>query len=486
VSLLSRYLEGGGRVLCLSEKIGFIDGRESERPSQLAASFPAGWIPRTIAETVDELTQVCAPDIRFSGLEGDPGMFFHQRRVLTDAELVFLANISPVKGMSGRFEFRGKSVEIWDPFAGKVSPYPSEQREGRAVVAFEIPPGGSALFCFRPKKGSRVEEREFQSGEHVPDGGLDIRAESPNVLTIDYCDLRLGSEESKDLYFYEAQLKAFQYHGLDRNPWDSAVQFKTNILDLDKFSPDSGFEATYRYEIDPGVDLPSLRLVVERPELYQVFINGKKVDALPDQWWLDRAFGVFEIGGLSRPERNGVTLRASPFTIHTELEPVYILGEFGLESGEKGFRLVPNSALKLGPWSEQGRPLYAGGVRYSKNYTLSQPDPKKERIVVKLGQWLGSAAEVKIDGKSAGFIVSAPFELDITDFLSAGQNTVSVIVFGTLKNTLGPHHNRPSLGTAWPGMFQKGAEGGYPPGSAYSVVGYGLFEDFKVLSRVIS
>jgi hypothetical protein len=89
---------------------------------------------------------------------------------------------------------------------------------------------------------------------------------------------------------------------------------------------------------------------------------------------------------------------------------------------------------------------------------------------------------VKINGESAGFIVSAPFELDITDFLSAGQNTVSVIVFGTLKNTLGPHHNSPSLGTAWPGMFQKGAEGGYPTGSAYSVVGYGLFEDFKVLS----
>ncbi len=54
-------------------------------------------------------------------------------------------------------------------------------------------------------------------------------------------------------------------------------------------------------------------------------------------------------------------------------------------------------------------------------------------------------------------------------------------VFGTLKNTLGPHHNNPSLGTAWPGMFQKGAAGGYPPGSAYSVVGYGLFDDFKLM-----
>ena len=178
-----------------------------------------------------------------------------------------------------------------------------------------------------------------------------------------------------------------------------------------------------------------------------------------------------------------MTLKSSPFTIHTELEAVYILGDFGLESGDKGFRLAPGFGMTLGPWSEQGRPLYPGGVSYSKTYTLSQPDPERERILVKLGRWLGSVAEVRINGKMAGFIVCPPYELDITSALSAGKNTVSVIVFGTLKNTLGPHHNNPSLGTAWPGMFQKGAQGGCPPGSAYSVVGYGLFEDFKVLSK---
>jgi hypothetical protein len=178
-----------------------------------------------------------------------------------------------------------------------------------------------------------------------------------------------------------------------------------------------------------------------------------------------------------------VTLKASPFTIHTEFEPIYILGDFSLESADKGFRLVPASAFGLGPWSEQGRPLYAGGVSYSKTFTLSAPDPGKERIIVRLGEWRGAVAEVKVGGKNAGFIFRPPFELDITDFISAGQNEVTVVVFGTLKNTLGPHHNNPPLGTAWPGMFQKGPEGGYPPGSAYSVVGYGLFEDFKLRSR---
>ncbi|MGB7294105.1 MAG: glycosyl hydrolase [Candidatus Aminicenantales bacterium] len=485
LDLLSRYLEAGGRVLCLSERISFIDGRPSDRPDKLASAHPADWVSKTSDEAVEDLTEACVPDIHFSNIEGDPSMFFHHRRVLSDAEVVFLANINSTEGMSGQFEARGQAVETWDPFTGKVSPYPGVPQEGRVAVKFEIPPGGSRLFCLRPKKGSRLEESESQWGEHVPDGELSIRAESPNILTIDYCDLKIGDREVNGLYFYEAQLRAFQHYGLDRNPWDSAVQYRTNILDLDDFAPNSGFEAAYWFEVGPGLDFSSFELVVERPALYQVYVNEQKVEPLPDRWWLDRANGVFEIGSQCRPGRNRVALKASPFTIHTELEPIFILGDFGLESTDKGFLLVPAAALKPGPWSEQGRPFYPGGVIYSKTYTLGPPDPRRERVVVSVGEWRGSVAEVRVNGKSAGYVVCAPFELDITDSLSAGRNTVETIVFGTLKNTLGPHHNSPALGTAWPGMFQKGAEGGYPPGSAYSLVGYGLFEDFKVLSRAV-
>ena len=85
---------------------------------------------------------------------------------------------------------------------------------------------------------------------------------------------------------------------------------------------------------------------------------------------------------------------------------------------------------------------------------------------------------------SAGVIAFAPFWLDITDALTAGgPNEVVVSVFGTLKNTLGPFHNKPALGRAWPGGFQQGAKGGRPAGKDYSVVDYGLFEDFKIKMR---
>jgi hypothetical protein len=37
------------------------------------------------------------------------------------------------------------------------------------------------------------------------------------------------------------------------------------------------------------------------------------------------------------------------------------------------------------------------------------------------------------------------------------------------------------LERAWPGGFQQGAKGGRPAGAKYSVVGNGLFEDFRIV-----
>jgi hypothetical protein len=68
--------------------------------------------------------------------------------------------------------------------------------------------------------------------------------------------------------------------------------------------------------------------------------------------------------------------------------------------------------------------------------------------------------------------------------IKQGSNTVEVVVIGTLKNTLGPHHAGTGLGSAWPGMFQQGPETGPPAGKDYHTVVYGLFEPF-VLKQII-
>jgi len=91
---------------------------------------------------------------------------------------------------------------------------------------------------------------------------------------------------------------------------------------------------------------------------------------------------------------------------------------------------------------------------------------------------------VNVNGQRAGYIVSAPWEYDVTSLLKRGENTIEVVVIGTLKNTLGPHHGNHAPGSAWPSMFHNGPADGPPPGRSYSTIGYGLFDPFLLEQRV--
>jgi hypothetical protein len=482
--LLRDYLMRGGKVVAWPAPPDYVDGKVTDDIRVLAASYGDRWLTPGPGGGFDRVREFSPPRLVFSKPSEHPALF-HQRREFAGGQFVFLANTSPVQPAEGTFSLEGGAVEDWDLFTGKVQPYPFTRQRGVVTVHFSLPPGGSQLLCVTSKRARPGVAPQWTEEEVAAAAPVAVDRLSPNVLTIDYCDLILGGRTERDLYFYDAQRKTFQFHGLPRNPWDSAVQYKTNILDRDKFRPDSGFEAAFWFTAIKGdaFDFASLRAVVERPELFGVSINGHEVKPLPGEWWLDRSFGVYPIGPHVVAGRNRITIRARPFTIHSELEPVYILGEFRLIAAPKGFELRPPAPLTTGPWSGQGLPLYGASVRYRKTFNLPDAPGPNERYVVRLGSWRGAAAAVSVGGRPAGVIGFAPFELDISGALGPGPNEVAVVVHGTLKNTLGPFHNRPPLGRAWPSSFQQGAKDGYPPGAEYSVVDYGLFEDFKLLKK---
>ncbi len=484
VTLLHDYLIRDGRILSWVAPPDYVDGLPTEDLRQLQASFGDRWRDIDGSGGFDRLREMSPPAIAFSGLPAGTRLF-HQRREFDGGQLVFLANTEPEAAAAGTLSLAGGSVERWDPFTGRSEAYPFERRGGRVEAAFSLPPAGSLLLCVRDGRAKPAPAAPAPSWEELPAAGpLAVEALSPNVLTLDYCDLTVAGKTEKDLYFYDAQRKTFQAHGLDRNPWDSAVQYKTNIVDLDKFAAGSGFEAVFWFRAakDDARDFADLEAVVEeqRPGLVKVFINDREVQPAAGRWWLDRTFAVFPIGAHVVSGRNKITLKARPFTIHSELEPVYLLGGFRLAAAARGFEIRPPAPLAAGAWNAQGWPFYGAGVRYARTFDLPA-DGAAAAYKLRLGAWLGATAEVYVGAKRAGTAAFPPYEVDLTGALAPGRNEVSVVVYGTLRNTLGPFHNGPPLGRAWPGSFQQGAKGGLPPGSEYSSVGYGLFGDLAIL-----
>lgn len=476
MNLLEAYVENGGTVLCCDSPPGLIDGKPSNR-AQLT-SQNSSWKQIDPAAVTAILTERSKDGLAVHRDDNDKGILFHHRRRLDDGEILFLVNTSIDSSSSGSIESAMKGLEQWDLETGDVESYPFVNASGGIRANFKLPPCGSLLLFLSKQRGRPAPPDLPKTSKVRPAGKLNTKRVDLNVLTLDYVDIKAGGQTKEDLYVYQANQFAFQKNGMDRNPWDSAVQFRDELI-IKKFEADSGFEATYHFTIEQRIPHP-LYIVIERADLYTITCNGKKVSAQKGSWWLDKAFGKINITSAARVGENTVTIKASPMTIYHELESAYVLGDFALKDADSGFTIVPENSLKLGKWNQQGYPFYAAGVSYKQRFRISRTSG---RYFVSLPDWYGSVAEVLVNSKSAGYIYRRPWECDVTKSISAGVNNIEVVVIGTLKNTLGPHHGNPSLGTAWPGMFHKAPNPGPPPGQQYSNVGYGLLKPFELNQR---
>jgi hypothetical protein len=479
--LLERFAGAGGTVLICGPLPERIDGVMSPRASGLER-LPG--VKRAEAADLPALLRAQAnPGFVITRAPGDRGILFHHRRRLDDGDLVFLVNTSTEARSAGVIESAAKVAEEWDPATGTTRTCRWDAT-GRGIrMQFELPQAGSLLLFLsnRPLPGAKASGLPpgavAAATELQPQGPTEAHRIGPNVLVLDYVDVRAGGDAREKRYVYEAAQFAFKSNGMDRNPWDSAVQFRDELISH-TFPPSSGVEVTYRFQVKDAIP-PRLTAVVERPDLYAITCNKTPVQATKGAWWLDRTFGTIDITNAARVGGNELVLAAAPFTIAHEIESVYLLGDFTLEPTDSGFVIAASRPVSLVPWNEQGHPFYSQGVSYAETFTVPRPGGEYR---VQLKRWYGSVARVRVNGTPAGFVVSAPWTADVTKWIRPGANVVEVVVVGTLKNTLGPHHGNPPLGSAWPSMFQKGPTPGPPPGTQYSTVGYGLFEPFALVN----
>jgi hypothetical protein len=304
---------------------------------------------------------------------------------------------------------------------------------------------------------------------------MKVTRDEENALMIDFCDVEIGNELTKDIHAFNAADKVFKYYGFKNgNPWNTSVQYKTNIIDRDTFGLNTGFSATYHFTLKGKFDVASMKAVVERTDLWTVSVNGTEVKPEVGKWWLDRSFGVFNISSLIKPGDNAIILKVTPMKIFAEIEPVYIVGDFSVIPAKKGWVIeAPASSYSTGSWKKQGLPFYSLGMTYSKEFMVENGEGKWQ---IALGDWKGTIAEVYVNGKPVTVIAFPPYTADITGSIVKGINIIDIKVIGSLKNLLGPHHNNPNPGFVSPWSWRNVK--GYPGGDEYQLLDYGLIDDF--------
>lgn len=477
LQLLRAYAEAGGKVI-LFETLQRVDGAEGSDWGSLNQSndniIHASALEPSIIEQhfADESFQIIPS-------QGDSigGNLYHHRRMTTDGQILFLSNASMETSSKGTVRVAGKDVVLMDLTSGAILDYPERLASETTDFDFEIPPAGSRMFFIANKKVDGLAEYKHPGRETaIPGSEVNVNRPAENTLMIDFCDLQLGDSSFKDMHVGAASKKVFMHYGFIRNPWNHFTQFKNYIVARDTFSVGTGFTTNYHFTIDGKVDFRQFRAVIEQGQLWkEVKINGQKISPVKDRWWLDRSFSVLAVGEYLKPGTNTLTITANPMSVFAEIEPVYILGDFNLQSASKGWQIIPPAPLKTGSWKNQGLGLYGFSIVYAKDFDLKKGGNTYE---VGLGDWKGTVAAVRVNGTPAGVIYSEPDRLAVTQLLKEGANHIEVEIVGSLKNLLGPHHNNPKPGMVGPHHWWNIEK--YPAGKDYDTYDYGLMTDFQL------
>ena len=271
---------------------------------------------------------------------------------------------------------------------------------------------------------------------------------------------------------------------MERNPWDSAVQFKDELITQEVPAGQRLRGHLPVHDRGAGARAALDRHRAARP-VHDHLQRQAGLRPSKDAWWLDKAFGEIDIaaarqGGRERRDDQGGAVHDLP------------RAGAGLRAGR--FRLKPADVRVssiVGGSQADARLSAVGTSRAARSTPPASPTAASStspqpagRYVVELGKWYGSVAEVVVNGKPAGYIACQPWECDVTKFIKAGrehgrgardrhaQEHARAAPRGTLR------------GSAWPAMFQKGPETGPPPGDSYHTLGYGLFEPFTLRQLV--
>jgi hypothetical protein len=186
--------------------------------------------------------------IRFADNVADRGRLYHQRRVMSDGQVVMLNNVSDTVTVSGEVEIAGADALAFDAMTGKVSDYPeTASAEGKIRVAYDLGPASNLVLYVKNEKTEGYTPTAFyeELTPVAPASEIAVKREGDNVLVIDWLDQTVNGRTREGSYAYAADDNAFRANGFrGGNPWYFSAMYRTTFLDH-QFAEDSALSNAY-------------------------------------------------------------------------------------------------------------------------------------------------------------------------------------------------------------------------------------------------
>ncbi len=262
------------------------------------------------------------------------------------------------------------------------------------------------------------------------------------------------------------------------------------------------------YSFDTEIIPSKLSVIIEKPGVKQVKVNGKEVE-IGDKFWFDRYFADIDITDKTVIGKNTVTLCYDYFqkdyvyhvlygnvmeslrnclVFDTELEAIYLRGDFAVKcdtplipdeqclraTAPARFSLTAQKkSIDISNTVSDGYPFYGGRLSVSTKLSYSNGAATVLKIT---GRYC--ICEVEVNGQAAGTLMFDKY-LDIAPYLKEGENKLTLTLCNSYRNLMGPHHiHIPEPDSVWPKTFS--FEGQWDGGECpkfnygYSFVRFGI------------
>ena len=498
LDLLQRQLSGGGRTAFLrsyalarqlpmriQQQLGLMGQTESSLfviESEREASSRYFFAPEqgerqditdevntereAVADTLQQaLSLLIEPDIVIDNRE-----VFYLHRQQDGQDIYFLINPTYFAqktqvGLPG-------SVQpiLWDPSTGSeriISP--SQVVNGRTRFELELSPVGSAFVLIKPDSGVRVidtnltiesvnetqvsgygrdeegfaliengEGQQRLSGnteEPTPalelDGEWEFKPENENALVIGKW-LAIQEAPGKDW-------KSYAKPDGDTNDWlpmvPGAWSYQLPAEPEEEYPIPVWYRITFTADYLPA----KVTMLVDgfAGSEWSLYVNGKQVKARPERSQVDAQMKAVDITKFLQTGENLIALRIV-VTNATDglLDLLKLTGDFSLvPEGDGVYRIVaPCHSLSPASWTRQGYPHFSGRAVYRRKFELPEAFQGQRVFVEPVME--DDVLEVVINGQSAGVRLWEPYQIEVTDLLKSGENTIEMRVANTLVNLL--------------------------------------------------
>lgn len=532
---LEAWMEAGGAVLRCGSDPQWMDGCRSDYPAELFGKFASDRCEDGPG-VLRRLETIMAPRLVWEQAAAVPPGLNHLRRLLPDGSCFYYIVNSSGQTIDQAFAANGQYAEQWDGWTGEIKALSCAERDGKLRLPVRLAPRSAVLFRLYPHRppeanggadadcpfrGAATAQADATAPTAAPtlsaatapvavtlstattptaaptlsavtapvaaavpttriaSGAFATVREQPNVMIVDCCDLEVGTKRYRDVHTIHASHLVYQHHGYNMNPWDHSVQFKRRLTDRDDFGTSSGFAATFRFRVGPGYVPADLQVAVERAKYYRLVVNGKDASWSAGEWWLEEEIGIADIAAYVAEGENTVRLIASPFRADMELESLYLRGDFAVGELDGAWALGAPRSPAVGSWIGQGLPFYNDAVRYVKTFDLAAAEGT---VYAAVKGWAGTAGTLTVNGRPAGWLREQDEQrIDITPFVRAGANELSVRICGSFKNLFGPHfaEEKPRK-AAWPSYWKVAPKYGPQSPADYDLIDYGLLADVEL------